>query len=101
MIALPLQALADQTRREILSLLASGPSSAGAIANRFELSLSTVSHHLSVLRLAGLIDVRRHGRTLIYSMDHDAIRQFLAELHELLGVPPTDTGAASPSPEQT
>jgi DNA-binding transcriptional ArsR family regulator len=86
MLALPLQALADQTRREILSVLSSSPASAGSIANRFELAISTVSHHLSILRLAGLINVRREGRSLIYSMNTEATRQFLAELHALLGV---------------
>ena len=48
------KALSDPVRREILSLLRRGPMAAGDIAAHFELSGATVSHHLAILRDAGL-----------------------------------------------
>lgn len=47
-------ALADGTRREILLLLFSRPHTAGELADQFELTAATVSHHLAVLRECGL-----------------------------------------------
>lgn len=49
------KALSDPVRREILSLLRCGPMAAGDIAAHFEVSGATISHHLSVLRDAGLV----------------------------------------------
>ena len=49
------KALSDPVRREILSLLRRGPMAAGDIAAHFEVSGATISHHLSVLRDAGLV----------------------------------------------
>ena len=49
-------ALADSTRRSILSRLADGPASVNEIANPFEISQPAVSRHLKVLERAGLIE---------------------------------------------
>ena len=46
-------ALSDATRREILSMLKQRDMTAGEIAEKFELSKATVSHHLSILKEAG------------------------------------------------
>ena len=54
------KALADPTRREILNLLKDGKRNAGEIASRFEMSAATISHHLSVLKDAGLEHLRFH-----------------------------------------
>ena len=49
------KALGDPVRREILSLLRREPMAAGDIAAHFDLSGATVSHHLAILRDAGLV----------------------------------------------
>jgi DNA-binding transcriptional ArsR family regulator len=56
-------ALADPTRREILSRLAVGERSISDLAGRFDMSLPAVSKHIRVLERAGLARVRRDGRT--------------------------------------
>ena len=48
------RALADPTRREILRILRDGAKSAGEIGSHFAMTGATISHHLSVLREAGV-----------------------------------------------
>lgn len=67
-------ALSDGTRREILSLLRKKDMSAGDIAEKFKISKPSVSHHLSVLKKAGLIDCKKQGTSLIYSLKSEAFR---------------------------
>ena len=55
-------ALADPTRREILSRLADGELSAGRLAERFPISAPAISRHLRVLEAAGLISRRVDGK---------------------------------------
>lgn len=55
-------ALSDPTRRAILSRLARGDSSVGALAKPFNVSLPAVSKHLRVLQRAGLLTQDRQGR---------------------------------------
>ncbi len=66
------RALADPTRREILSLLRRGDLTAGEIAERFDLSRSTLSGHCTVLKAAGLIVSERNGSTVVYSINTSA-----------------------------
>lgn len=60
--------LSNSIRRDILALLRNGEMSATAIASNFDVSPPTISHHLSLLKEAGLIGVRRDGNTLYYSL---------------------------------
>jgi DNA-binding transcriptional ArsR family regulator len=46
---------------------------AGDIAARFDVSFPAVSQHLSVLRDAGFVSVRRDGRTRLYKADRNAL----------------------------
>ncbi|HEY2378787.1 MAG TPA: metalloregulator ArsR/SmtB family transcription factor [Gemmatimonadaceae bacterium] len=55
-------AIADPTRRAILSLLARGDVTVGALAEQFPISLNGVSKHVKVLERAGLVDRRVDGR---------------------------------------
>ena len=59
-------ALADPTRRDVLIVLADGERTAGDVAARFSLTRQAVSHHLQVLRDAGLAVERRDGRRRWY-----------------------------------
>jgi DNA-binding transcriptional ArsR family regulator len=61
-------AVGDSTRRRLLELLANGEMAAGEMAAPFAISRPAVSQHLSVLRRAGLVSVRRRGREQIYGL---------------------------------
>lgn len=67
------KAMADGTRRGILELLREGDRNAGEIADRFALTKPAISHHLSVLKEAGLATERRDGQHIIYSLREDSI----------------------------
>src|SRR5918997_6397088 len=64
----PSPAPADPNRREILDLLRVGERSVGDIVDRLTLSQPGVSKHLKVLREAGLVDVRSHGKQRLYAL---------------------------------
>lgn len=58
--------LSATVRLHILWLLASGDSDVGTLAEHTGQSMATVSHHLGKLKLAGLVEARRHGKRQIY-----------------------------------
>jgi DNA-binding transcriptional ArsR family regulator len=64
-----LAALADPTRRQLLTLLAGGELAAGDLAERFPVSRPAISRHLRVLREAGLVRVRAEGKRRLYALD--------------------------------
>ena len=74
------KALADPTRRQILKLLSDKDMSAGEIARYFDMTKPSISHHLSILKGAGLILDERQGQSIIYSLNmtlmQDIIRWF-------------------------
>jgi ArsR family transcriptional regulator len=75
------KALADPTRREILELLAQTDLTAGEIAERFPVAFASVSHHLGVLKDAGLVASEREGQFIRYRLNttvyQDAIRYLM------------------------
>jgi len=62
------RALADPTRRQILSDLRNGELTAGQIAGRFTISAPSISRHLGVLKNAGLINERHDANRIFYSL---------------------------------
>lgn len=77
---LALRALADGNRRAILRSIRSAPLSVGAIAEAAGLSQQTTSHHLGVLRKAGLTAGSRDGTRHLFSVDTAglaAVRSYL------------------------
>jgi DNA-binding transcriptional ArsR family regulator len=80
-----IRALADPTRREILRLLREGDLTAGDIASRFPITGASVSHHLSVLKEAELVQAVREGRTIVYSLNSTVLQDFVGELLGFLG----------------
>src|ERR1700743_2914080 len=89
------RALSDPTRREILQLLKTRALPAGEIAARFTMAFASVSHHLQVLRDAGLVQSRREGQFIIYSLDTTVFQDVLQHLLDLAGGPPR-RGARTP-----
>ena len=75
-----LRALGDPTRREILRVLRGGDLTAGELGSLFPMTGASVSHHLAVLKEAGLVQAERNGRNIVYSLDSTVFQQALEEL---------------------
>ena len=65
--------LADKTRVSMIAALSSGKKSVGALCEHLKLPQPTVSHHLALLRLSRVVERKRQGRTMHYSLNHDAL----------------------------
>ena len=80
-----LSALAQEHRLALFRLLVQagqGGMAAGAIAEALSVPNSSLSFHLAHLTRAGLIAQRRQGRSLIYTVDYDAMNSLVAFLTE-------------------
>ncbi len=88
-----LHAIADPTRRRILLALKDGASKTpapkhihssclcgGDIEERIQLSQPTISHHMSILTKAGLVEATKHGQWRWYRRNEKAIRQVVKML---------------------
>ena len=75
-----LRALADGSRRAILEVVRDGPRAVGEIATEVAMSQQAVSHHLRVLRGAGLVTETRDGTRHLFVVradGFDVVRQFV------------------------
>ena len=76
-------ALAARQRQQILRLVRDEARSVGEIADECGASQQAISHHLQVLKDAGLVDMRRDGRRHLYAVNPDAfesVGSFVADL---------------------
>ena len=80
-----LKALADPIRREILNLLRNGKMTAGEIAEKFDVTMASVSRHLSVLKDADLIRDTRDGKYIIYEINTSVLEDVMLWITELKG----------------
>ena len=72
------RALADPTRREILDLLRQGEMTAGALAERFDMTKPSMSHHFAVLKDADLITSRRDAQQIWYGLNTTVVQDLMA-----------------------
>jgi DNA-binding transcriptional ArsR family regulator len=80
-----LAALAQENRLDVFRLLVeTGPDgmSAGAVADALNLAPNTLTFHFDRLREAGLVTVKRNGRSMIYAARYDTMNALLAYLTE-------------------
>ena len=68
-------AIADSTRRQLLTMLRSGEQSASELAEPFSQSRSAVSQHLAILARAGLVVRQRDGRRQVYRLRPEPLRE--------------------------
>jgi ArsR family transcriptional regulator, repressor of sdpIR and other operons len=71
------KALNDPTRREILELLKNKDLTAGEIAEQFHISWPSVSHHLELLKRAGLVESVKEGQFVYYSISTTVIDEII------------------------
>lgn len=71
------KALSDPTRQEILQMLTDGRMSAGDIGARFDMTGATISHHLNILKQAGLIEDFREGKYIYYELNLSVMEEVM------------------------
>ena len=74
----PFAAVADPTRRQILTRLRAGPETVGRLAETLPVTRPAVSQHLKVLREAGLVSVTPKGTANYYALDKDGFVTILS-----------------------
>lgn len=71
------KALNDATRREILELLKKRDMTAGDIADHFNISKPSISHHLDLLKQAGLVEATKEGQFITYSLNTSVVDEIV------------------------
>lgn len=72
------RALTDPTRRRILELLRSADLTAGELADHFDMTKPSISHHLNTLKAAGLVDAEREGQSIVYSLNTSVLQDLMS-----------------------
>ena len=71
------KALNDSTRRKILELLRKNDMTAGDIADEFDISKPSISHHLDLLKQAGLVEAVKKGQFIFYSLNTTVVDEIV------------------------
>ncbi len=77
------KALNDPTRRAILQLLRDKDLTAGEIVEKFDMSGPSISHHLDLLRQADMVESRKQGQHIIYSLNTTVVEEIISWLFAL------------------
>lgn len=72
------KALNDETRRKIIERLKERDMNAGEIANEFNISKPSISHHLDILKRADLISSEKKGQFIEYSLNTSILEDLLS-----------------------
>ena len=78
------RALGDETRLQILKLLAGRDLYLTEIAQQLELSKPTIKHHLALLRSAGLVTITESGTVVYYSLRRNRLDDASADIKRFL-----------------
>ena len=78
------KAISDPTRRQILKLLHGGSRTAGQLADAFDVSKASMSHHFAVLKAADLIRSERRGQQIVYTLNTTVLQDAATLLLDLL-----------------
>ena len=77
------QALSDPTRRKILDMLKKKDLTAGEIADAFNISKPSISHHLDILKRANLVVAEKQGQFITYSINTTELDELLKWIYQL------------------
>ena len=72
------KALSDPSRRKIIELLKQGDLTAGEIADHFDMTKPSISHHLNLLKQAHLVLAQKQGQNIIYSLNTTTLQDALS-----------------------
>lgn len=80
------QALADETRLKIIALLQKRELCVSDICARFDMTQPSISHHLDVLKRAGLVQAEKRGREVYYQLDGRTILECCGKQFNLFDI---------------
>ncbi|WP_375757321.1 autorepressor SdpR family transcription factor [Corallococcus exercitus] len=80
------KAISDPTRRKVLKLLQGGSKSAGELAEAFDITKGSLSHHFNILKAADLVRCERRGQQIVYSLNTTVFEDVAAVLLDLFKV---------------
>ncbi|MGL4631492.1 MAG: autorepressor SdpR family transcription factor [Leadbetterella sp.] len=84
------KALNDSTRREIVEILRISDANAGEIADRFNISKPSISHHLDILKQAKLVNSKKRGQFVLYSLNQNVLDEVIEWFLQLKIDPKTE-----------
>jgi DNA-binding transcriptional ArsR family regulator len=76
------KALADETRQKIMALCCCEMVSVNDIVSKLDVAQPTVSHHLKVLKNAGLVKSERRGKQVLYTIDQEKLVEGCCQVAE-------------------
>lgn len=76
------KALADETRQKIMSLCCCQQLSVNDIVDALDVAQPTVSHHLKILKSAGLVTAERRGKQVLYSLNQKRLANACCQVAE-------------------
>lgn len=91
------KALSDSTRREILNMLQKSDLTAGDIADQFDMTKPSISHHLNILKQANLVQDIRKGQNIYYSLNTTVFQEVIGWLYDFLAPDETEKSAGKSS----
>ncbi len=74
------KAISDETRQKIMNLCCCNSLSVTEIVEKLDVSQPTVSHHLAILREAGLVTIREEGKQTFYSLNQERVAYCCGQL---------------------
>jgi len=80
------KAISDPSRRKVLKLLQRGSKTAGELAEAFDMTKGSMSHHFNVLKAADLVRCERRGQQIVYSLNTTVFEDVAALLADLFRV---------------
>jgi DNA-binding transcriptional ArsR family regulator len=81
------KAMTDETRQHILSLLQAGEMNESDIVAHLDLTQSTISHHLALLRRANLVSARHEGKYVYYRANPTCVSECCGEILSRFNIP--------------
>jgi DNA-binding transcriptional ArsR family regulator len=91
------KALSDPSRRKILKILQEGSRTAGELAEAFDITKGSLSHHFNILKAADLVRCERRGQRIVYSLNTSVLEDATTLLIDLFGRKETEAGDEAPS----
>ena len=79
------KAISDPSRRKILKILQGGSRSAGELAEAFDFTKGSLSHHFNILKGANLVRCERRGQQIVYMLNMSVFEETVAMLLDLFG----------------
>lgn len=91
------KALSDPSRRRILNILKDGSKTAGELAESFDITKGSLSHHFNVLKTADLVRSERRGQQIVYSLNTSVLEDAAALLVDLFDSKEMEAGHEAPT----